>query len=471
MLRYVQGAYCCSVHRGVEEVVGEIGSVVPGKMGVHPAFARSDGGKPTPCVAGGATLAKDREFAAMALTMELTGFQFNSLKVMSPVRKYATGAVTSMASFGRGYCYLELIREELRIRVARILGPAPLVSDVLAFYRVAGAAFHIVDFQELGFDIYHCVPGKSRLSGRAVYWQLLGMVAESPRCRLGIDKVFCKECGFSVNPEGHSERCTPVMRYSEGDALLGDALQDVDVRDILRALPETSENAKEREKYVSAEGQRRYLVQAGVVLTGCRSDRDWSNYFEANYVFFRESYRAWLSMEVAKGCDESGGGVSLGLVPGLWPETKFSRDHGLEHFLSKFKMYLRVHALGDGESGGSFALTDPRVSLAVRVLDVRSVVVGLCPGSLYTVEAQKYLSRGAMREFLEVVLKLKGVPVGCGKAMVNFFCERYRGVFRRVYVYYVACSVFRGDGGLGWLAGVWRDVQSAVDLRVRGDDA
>jgi len=73
-----------------------------------------------------------------------------------PVGKYVQGTAKAVSFFGAGYCYIEVVVPEVRVRVARILGPCCLIIDVLRMMRVVGASqVRTYRLVELGGGAWH----------------------------------------------------------------------------------------------------------------------------------------------------------------------------------------------------------------------------------------------------------------------------------------------------------------------------
>jgi len=327
---YMSGRVCCAIHKTVEEVVGDAVVGIEGQAGTHPALRVASLRGYRGCLAERSTLELDRQFAVGAVTFSLTGFQFRSKKILSHLRKYETGTVMGLESFGRGYCYLGLFREAMRFRVARVLGPVPFVSDVALLYRLAGRDVHRYTVRSVSQGFFHCERSDEVIDGKDMFALLLGLVEMWPDARIGsggFSWVNCSRCGKYVQPiahvcrpdtagkskvwcdrcccfvvgEDHEKRCRPKISRDVGRELVGDALHGLDVKMglVYSLLPgmQLTEVAKE---FVSASAQRNYLqsVEPGLLPEGC-SDRQWSNLFESKYDgVFRDKYLDWFSAEL-----------------------------------------------------------------------------------------------------------------------------------------------------------------------------
>jgi hypothetical protein len=119
-------------------------------------------------------------------------------------------------------------------------------------------------------------------------------------------KMYCTNCSFLVNPDGHELRCG---RGGSSDntvaAWLGDALHTLDVR---AALVRGGVNHREltvvATSYTSAVAQERYMLSVSspkeLGIPGNSSSRTFSNTFEQCYKGeFRRNYLLWLAEDVA----------------------------------------------------------------------------------------------------------------------------------------------------------------------------
>lgn len=153
------GMVCCAIHRrihcGVEGAVGCEGW----SSGTHRSIAVLYDGLATNsyCHAQMGQLVLDRVVAEESLLMRKRGNSaLGVVRVMAA--KYYRGYHVSVSSYGAGYCYLIAFPSEVRSRVARILGPLPLVADVLRLMRVLGASEVNAIWRRVGIDVYHVEP-------------------------------------------------------------------------------------------------------------------------------------------------------------------------------------------------------------------------------------------------------------------------------------------------------------------------
>jgi len=345
---YVSGELCCGMHRTPEEVCGDSGAALPGVVGDHPAIRLAAGEHGyRQCHAGVAVALKDRGFLQACMDMDIPGFQFSSGTILPSVRKWATGTVIGPRAFGRGYCYLSLFVNEMRARVARILGPVPYVTDVCMLFRLAGSSQAFVGFRSVAEGLYHCEKGFVKKTGRQVFEELLGLIALGPRSRLGIadssvallagrpERFFCEVCGFDVVKLGHEARCRKFVAKDMAAALVGDARHALDVKLLLtQCTPSGTQYTILSQVYISAIAQKEYLEMAMPMLfVEGLSVHSIASRFECLYTgTFRRRYLCWLCADLARRSDvgfdaEEGMRLvySLGVEDSV--ESKAQSDH------------------------------------------------------------------------------------------------------------------------------------------------
>lgn len=228
------------------------------------------------------------------------------------------------------------------MRVARILGPMPLLADVCLLYRLAGRAHISVKFTFVGPGLLHCEEADVResRSGRDVYAEMLGLIEmcedvrigsvvddsrqniglsvagledklpdsllESPRVSVKTSlgpmaKVRCTRCGFDVNPVGHGDRCRKVRQRDAAAELLGDSLHSMDVKVLVVSMfPKGTHYTEIVKEYVVSSSQRDYLLGIRPDLKSCSySDHTYANIFETMYCGeFRDKYLCWLRRDL-----------------------------------------------------------------------------------------------------------------------------------------------------------------------------
>jgi len=128
----------------------------------------------------------DQRFVELIKTA-CAGWAFCSPVGNSFMRSYIANAVECEA-FGRGYCHLSIVRSVFRWRVARVLGPQPLVAKFLVAYRFVGMYRAKVQLVANGDAEVHVeeVGGTGKgLSGMVIFNRLFAMVVANPRCTIG----------------------------------------------------------------------------------------------------------------------------------------------------------------------------------------------------------------------------------------------------------------------------------------------
>jgi len=95
----------------------------------------------------------DKRFANFSMNVVTASYLGGQYK---PIEKYVKGRAVGVEYFGAGYCYIGAMIPEARVRVARVLGPSPLLTDFLRVYAVVGLSdiprFHL-EFTEAGVHL------------------------------------------------------------------------------------------------------------------------------------------------------------------------------------------------------------------------------------------------------------------------------------------------------------------------------
>lgn len=280
--------------------MGERAKFVEGLAASHPVVAVK-GEVAKLCLVEQSVSRNDKEFVKAALTMSVPDFAYLRSKGLPGARKWGTGVQLGLAAFGRGYCYLPLFRPEFWFRVARVLGPVPLLLDVLVLLRLAGrsqvrAAVRVSAEGILHLDLGPYVPAFEVVQELSGYLLLQSDI----RIGAGVDKVHCNRCGYFVVPDGHDERCRIVLGRADPAAeLLGDARHAVDVKEAIVAMsPSGTLYTEVAKDYTSGRAQRCYLVSVDeLALPEGRSEHSWGSEFERRYFrdqTFRLCYLRWL---------------------------------------------------------------------------------------------------------------------------------------------------------------------------------
>lgn len=129
---------CCRLHRKVVDVVGLRGCA-RWELGTHPSIrAIYDGtGRRHVCFAEDGVKKKDVKFARLMAGSSRMCAPLHA-ELLPSVRRYVKGFPVEITTFGAWYCSLIAIRPEVRMRVARVLGPLPLVADALRAINLVG---------------------------------------------------------------------------------------------------------------------------------------------------------------------------------------------------------------------------------------------------------------------------------------------------------------------------------------------
>lgn len=324
----------CRVHAAPRvDIGGQSLGCCAKKVGTAGVISAAAEGRYRMCHAEPGVRQLDRQFLELVEEVELAR-QRGLPPVLPDVSGFRSSSPTTSADFGRGYCYLDPVDPYLRWRVARLLGPNPLCSDVLLVWRLSLAIeFKPKVILRVADGWYHVAPdksfkGKSAVAGHLLCEELSRVVSEHSDSRVGAQpdkpaKQFCTECEFMVVMEGHEERCRPqpvrevkwngVVRsdLSSSDirrlAWVGDAMHKLDLRLLLMATGAEDgqlqiEAAKYEERQAQAEWYDKYEGEKfDSASTGVKSR---STAFEASYYgVFRREYVSYLGKQF--GLDES----------------------------------------------------------------------------------------------------------------------------------------------------------------------
>jgi len=187
----VDGGTCCAIHRKVEhDVVGAKGCT-RWRVGTHPSIAVMyvPGVDNLKCHSEIGQRVLDGRVIVEAKTMSRYGSRAHGLGVvMGP--KYFRCYNASVSCYGAGYCYLVAFPGSVRSRAARILGPLPLVVDVLRVMRCIGEPVVSADWLCVGDGLFH-VKGRRGQLGDVIgsfFSQGMAVVAScGDGARVGVD--------------------------------------------------------------------------------------------------------------------------------------------------------------------------------------------------------------------------------------------------------------------------------------------
>lgn len=201
------------------------------QVGSHPVVQAAAEGKHVYCHAEQLVRDADKNFLQFALSGSEER-AYAAERVPVSVERYCSVVGASARDFGKGYCYLTPIRPKARWRVARLLGPCPLLRDVAVMLRVVGAnKFRPLVLEPVVGGLYHVangqVKGESSEAGSKFYDEVVRVIGTWPDARVGVrlselcfdwwnvrlksgtasDMRLCGKCGIMVKPEGHEGSC------------------------------------------------------------------------------------------------------------------------------------------------------------------------------------------------------------------------------------------------------------------------
>lgn len=135
-------------------------------------------------------------------------------------KRYFGGYPASVKLYGAGYCYLIPFEDSVRSRVARCLGPLPLLADVVRFAFYVGArACPNVEWrfiEGIGWHLEEGSGGLSVVACREFIRRAMGILSESPNVRVGMDSESVNELrvGIRAVVEAKNGRRDEVVEFS-----------------------------------------------------------------------------------------------------------------------------------------------------------------------------------------------------------------------------------------------------------------
>lgn len=224
---------CCRIHEAVVCGIDGAEGCCGDEPGTHPSIAvlYKKELKELKCFAETGVLVRDKQFARAVVQLPRSGayMQEESLGCM---RKYIRGMAVEVSSFGAGYCYLRAVRPEVRMRVARVLGPISLVADVLRMINAVGiSSGRSMEWKFIAPGYFHLqysdVPRDPLLAGLEVYHEgILLLRKHGSSIRVGGDDLVCPVCNrvFHHPPTyaRHTARHGKVM--DSGGVYVGDPI-------------------------------------------------------------------------------------------------------------------------------------------------------------------------------------------------------------------------------------------------------
>jgi len=222
-------ASCCKLHRSLDSSLLGEGGCSMRCIGSHPAI-RAASAVPVShvCVVEDGVRELDRRVVCDALGLVAGGRTFGfSAMSLGWRKKYATGGVLAMSSFGAGYCPLLLVEPYMRMRVARILGPLPLIADVLRVLFVACLSMvEPMELVETTVGAYHLQLSKGTRERKKVpvdgiVLELLSvMVSSGGMARVGLEPGWCScpgdPLGLALKDQGWSSPLRVQREYYAG---------------------------------------------------------------------------------------------------------------------------------------------------------------------------------------------------------------------------------------------------------------
>jgi len=162
----------CELHQPVEhDVIGGVGCAAE-SVGFHKAVQALYivGGPVRYCHAEPAARRNDNVLAGMMLKGGGSKFAFQSKDLPVAVKRLSGKTNYQYEAFGAFFCYLGGVRHEYRMRVARIMGPKPLVVDVIRAVCVVGrCVMQRVKLKCVGEKMFHLEPdGSERVTNGGV---------------------------------------------------------------------------------------------------------------------------------------------------------------------------------------------------------------------------------------------------------------------------------------------------------------
>jgi len=148
-------------------------------------------------------------------------------------QRYCGGSPIGWLAYGAGYCYLMPVAGAVRSRVARCLGPLPLLADVVRFLLVFGDVdVRTLSIAETSSGVWHVAASESRKEGMScaqLITKMTEIIRVCPGARVGleedemIDDDSCVRGSFEMSDGECKELCflvgvpTVVDESIEGD--------------------------------------------------------------------------------------------------------------------------------------------------------------------------------------------------------------------------------------------------------------
>jgi len=263
---------CCKLHLRVP-CNGGFSGCFGGRTGTHPAIrALYTATGVHRCLVEDGAKVIDLQLAMAAMSTSDFGCGPLGSAGMRWTSRFASSQVSGVRSFGAGYCYQFLIVPAARMRVARVLGPVPLMVDFLRVYCVVGMPMvepmELVKTADLCFHLQLSGASKFRLkeSSLGIIWRMLyEVLASGAMARIGAS--------------GSENRLLPLapvdlpIGYASNDAsfLLGDLDGKFDGQNVspVSSPAQSVEDVADIASFLLGNDVRKHSVTGQVVKVVC----------------------------------------------------------------------------------------------------------------------------------------------------------------------------------------------------------
>lgn len=147
----------------------------------------------------------DGKFAAFAYNARAFACLGGDYK---PIMKYVKGSHAGLPRFGSGYCYMEAVIPEARVRVARVLGPLPYMVDWLRVICVVGRVeIDEWSLEEVKVGSWHLESiSSNKVAARGLVERIVEILDTQPKARIGVKSEdfaalhkFARDRGLDVD--------------------------------------------------------------------------------------------------------------------------------------------------------------------------------------------------------------------------------------------------------------------------------
>jgi len=185
------GGCKCRLHKKSQQGVDAGLGCWKSAIGKHPAIRAAEENKHRFCAASEGERRKDSEFERLCLSLEPGMRSFEMQGGLEVGMSYATGTC-DIRAFGRGYCEFRAIYTGAMMRVARVLGPNPLVLDVLKVLCLVGRSnMKPLKVVEVSKGYFHVAAdkdykGMQHTAGAMFYRDLVEIAKKDNLARIGV---------------------------------------------------------------------------------------------------------------------------------------------------------------------------------------------------------------------------------------------------------------------------------------------